>query len=86
VRLIDSRIPKFTTRPEVVPVVAVQRGMSAEYRKRLFHFVKHLRAGGVTEAETLEIHEVTLAWRMSAIKGLDADAALRPTHGRIPDH
>jgi hypothetical protein len=66
--LIDRRVSEFVTLPQVVPMVAVQRGMSNTHRERLFHFIRYLRKQGVTEAQELEIHEVTLAGRMTRIR------------------
>jgi hypothetical protein len=50
--------------PEVLPVVAVQRGMSQKHRERLLAVRKHLEEQGIEEAAKLQIYEVTLAGRL----------------------
>jgi hypothetical protein len=65
--LISRHAPVPSPQPGVVPVVAVQRGMSPELRGRLFAVRMHLRDQGVKEASELEVYEVTLAGRLLPI-------------------
>jgi hypothetical protein len=62
--LLASRTPRPVPMPEVLPVVAVQRGMSQKHRERLFAVRRHLRERGIEEAARLQIYEVTLAGRL----------------------
>jgi hypothetical protein len=61
---ISRHAPIPAPQPGVVPVVAVQRGMSPELRGRLFTVRTHLRDQGLEEASELEVYEVTLAGRL----------------------
>jgi hypothetical protein len=63
-RLLASRTPRPLPMPEVLPVVAVQRGMSQKHRERLLAVRKHLEEHGIEEAAKLQIYEVTLAGRL----------------------
>jgi hypothetical protein len=49
---------------DVIPTVAVQRGMTDEYRRRLFAVQSHLADRGIKEANSVEVFEVTLAGRL----------------------
>jgi hypothetical protein len=62
--LIKSQAPVLPSRPPVIPVVAVQRGMSQELRDRLFTVCRHLTDHGIDEASQLQVYEVTLAGRL----------------------
>jgi hypothetical protein len=57
--LIRSQTPVLPSRPDVIPVVAVQRGMSQELRDRLFTVRRHLTDQGIAEASRLQVYEVT---------------------------
>ena len=67
--LLDSSIAPLAKRPQVVPILAVQRGMSPLLRQRMFSVRDHLASSGVAEAQLLEVHEVNLAGRMTRIDG-----------------
>ena len=67
--LVNSRTPVPSAQAEVVPVVAVQRGMSHELRGRLFTVRAHLENQAVKEASELELYEVTLAGRLLPVDG-----------------
>ena len=62
--LLASRTPRPVPMPEVLPVVAVQRGMSQHHRERLFAVRHHLQEHGIEDAARLQIFEVTLAGRL----------------------
>ncbi len=62
--LIKSQTPVLPSRPEVIPIVAVQRGGSQELRDRLFTVRRHLSDQGIDEASQLQVYEVTLAGRL----------------------
>ena len=62
--LLASRTPRPVPMPEVLPVVAVQRGMSQKHRERLFAVRHHLQEHGIEDAARLQIYEVTLAGRL----------------------
>ena len=67
--LIKSQTPVLLSRPEVIPVVAVQRGVSQELRDRLFTVRRHLTDQGIDEALQLQVYEVTLAGRLVPANG-----------------
>jgi hypothetical protein len=48
----------------VIPIVAVQRGISQELGDRLFTVRRHLTDQGIGEASQLQVYEVTLAGRL----------------------
>ena len=56
--------PPVLSQPEVVPVLAVQRGLSREHRNRLTTVRDHLAGQGIEDATRLKIYEVTLAGRL----------------------
>jgi hypothetical protein len=62
--LLASRTPRPVPMQEVLPVVAVQRGMSQKHRERLFAVRHHLQEHGIEDAAKLQIYEVTLAGRL----------------------
>jgi hypothetical protein len=62
--LVNSQTPVPSPQGDVVPIVAVQRGMSQELRGRLFTVRTHLRDQGIIEVSELEVYEVTLAGRL----------------------
>jgi hypothetical protein len=62
--LVNTQTPVPSAQAGVVPIVAVQRGMSHELRGRLFTVRAHLKDRGVKEASELELYEVTLAGRL----------------------
>jgi hypothetical protein len=68
-RLATNIVPALPPPPEVVPVVAVQRGMSTEHRRRLGAVWDHLLDRGVDDAAKLEVYEVTLTGRLLATTG-----------------
>ena len=60
-------------------MIAVQRGMSVEHRRRLVAVWKHLADHGIEDATKLKVYEVTLAGRLLATAGiLDT-----PARGRV---
>ena len=67
--LIKSQTPVLPARPGVIPIVAVQRGMSQELRDRLFTVQRHLTDQGIDEASQLRVYEVTLAGRLLPADG-----------------
>jgi hypothetical protein len=67
--LIKSQVPVLPSRPGVIPVVAVQRGVSQELRDRLFTVCRHLTDQGIDEASQLRVYEVTLAGRLLPANG-----------------
>jgi hypothetical protein len=68
-RLARDSLPALPPQPEVVPVVAVQRGMSVEHRRRLVAVRDHLADSGIEDATKLKVYEVTLAGRLLATVG-----------------
>jgi len=60
-RLLARSTPRALPLPEVLPVVAVQRGISQQHRERLLAVRKHLAEHAIEEAAKLQIYEVTLA-------------------------
>ena len=62
--LVNSQTPVPSSQPGVVPIMAVQRGMSQALRDRLFTVRRHLSDQGVDEASEIEVYEVTLAGRL----------------------
>jgi hypothetical protein len=62
--LTSGNAPVVPSQPEVVPVVAVQRGMSREHRNRLATVRNHLAHHGIEDATNLKVYEVTLAGRL----------------------
>ena len=67
--LITSQTPALSARPGVIPIVAVQRGVSQELRDRLFTVRRHLTDQGIDEASQLQVYEVTLAGRLLPATG-----------------
>ena len=67
--LIKSQIPVLPSGPGVIPIVAVQCGMSQELRDRLFTVQRHLTDQGIDEASQLRVYEVTLAGRLLPANG-----------------
>ena len=67
--LIKSQTPVLPSRPGVIPIVAVQRGVSQEFRDRLFTVRRHLTGQGIGEASQLQVYEVTLAGRLLPANG-----------------
>ena len=67
--LIKSQTPVLPSRPGVIPIVAVQRGVSQELRDRLFTVRRHLTDQGIDEALQLRVYEVTLAGRLLPANG-----------------
>jgi hypothetical protein len=61
--LARDSVPVLPPQPEVVPVIAVQRGMSMEHRRRLAAAWNHLADHGIEDATKLKAYEVTLAGR-----------------------
>jgi hypothetical protein len=59
--LITSWAPVLPSRPDVIPTVAMRRGVSQELRDRLFTVRRHLADQGIDEAMQLQVYEVTLA-------------------------
>ena len=74
--LLTSRTPRPSAQPAVLPVVAVQRGMSSKHRERMLAVRDHLTRQGIGEAASLQIFEVTLAGRL-----LDANGRAEPAPG-----
>jgi len=65
--------PSIPTHPVVVPVVALQRGASAEYVRRLFAVHRSLQEKGIGENSAgLEVYSVTMAGRLDPIRILDS--------------
>ena len=67
--LIKSQTPVLPSRPAVIPIVAVQRGVSQELRDRLLTVGRHLTDQGIDEASQLQVYEVTLAGRLLPANG-----------------
>ena len=67
--LITSQTPVLPSQPGVIPIVAVQRGVSQEHRDRLLTIRKHLTDQGIDEASQLQVYEVTLAGRLLPANG-----------------
>lgn len=67
--LIKSQASVLPSRPSVIPIVAVQRGVSQELRGRLFTVRRHLADQGIDEASQLRVYEVTLAGRLLPANG-----------------
>jgi hypothetical protein len=62
--LIKSQTPVLPSWPGVIPIVAVQRGVSQELRDRLFTVRRYLTDQGIDKASQLQVYEVTLAGRL----------------------
>ena len=56
--------PPVLSQPEVVPVLAVQRGLSREHCNRLTTVRDDLAGQGIEDATRLKIYGVTLAGRL----------------------
>jgi hypothetical protein len=67
--LIKSQTPVLPSRPGVIPILAVQRGVSQELRDRMFTVRRHLTDQGIDEASQLQVYEVTLAGRLLPVNG-----------------
>jgi hypothetical protein len=67
--LIKSQTPVLPSRLGVIPVVAVQRGVSQELRDRLLTARRHMTDQGIDEASQLRVYEVTLAGRLLPANG-----------------
>jgi len=67
--LITSQTPVLPSQPGVIPMVAVQRGVSQELRDRLSTVRRHLIDHGIGEASQLQVCEVTLAGRLLPANG-----------------
>ncbi len=58
----ETSVPK--PHLDSLPVVAVQRGMSQQHRRRLCAVLGHLKEQGIAEAAAVQVYEVTLAGRL----------------------
>ena len=67
--LLTGRIPRPSAQPAVLPVVAVQRGMSGKHREGMLAVRDHLTREGIGEAARLQMFEVTLAGRLLDASG-----------------
>lgn len=65
--LLAEDAPVITPDAEVVPFLAIQRGMSPTSRNRLAAMLSYLSEQGVIEAESLEVYEASVAGRLIPI-------------------
>jgi hypothetical protein len=66
--LVSDRPPAPSDRPEVVPMLAIQRGMPEIRKSRMVAVMDHLTREGIAEARELIVYEVTLAGRLLRLR------------------